>query len=109
MNHVEIYKQATTPQGLAGRSINDEEKAKEAARSAAVRLEEDLKRAQWLNDKYTQQVLKELRDKRNEFNQQAITQATTYPTHNNHQQIVQLLQQVATIDNLLATYARPNN
>jgi hypothetical protein len=63
----------------------------------------------WLQSTVTQEMLADINENEQGLITLAIQQACSYPSHNNHQQIVQLLVRVDTLRKLKETYVNTDH
>jgi hypothetical protein len=63
-------------------------------------------RVNWLQSAGTKVLFKGLSDQINELRKQATALAITYPTHQNHLQIIQLLQHADNLQQTIDRYGR---
>lgn len=84
------------------RNVPDE--TRESQPDTEVTLSRQLK-LNWIKDPVTQQMLSSIQKEIDEMNVLATQLACSYPTHNNHQQVIQTLVKADTLRKVIDTYA----
>lgn len=102
MNISKIYSDAI-------RTSDKEEALKHLSAAKQIELEtfdgaEKMQHHEWLQHFYTKKFLGNLETLKNSLIEKSVQLGISYPTTNNHQQIVKTLTQVATIDDILNKY-----